>query len=94
LYPAGLLESCQIPHDRKRSFVFESEIVVQAANQGYGILAVPTFDQHLVSQRPSYFHPWLDISKITRMIAIRLLKRGMYPWGLVKSLRPATVYRQ
>jgi hypothetical protein len=39
----------------------------------------------------SHFRPVVDIAKIVVMVAWRLLKKGLYPQGLWRSLKPAPV---
>jgi hypothetical protein len=41
------------------------------------------------ASRPSHFRPIADIALITRMVAWKLLSRGLYLRGLVRSLRGA-----
>ena len=36
--------------------------------------------------RPSHFRPVVDIARISAMVAWQLLRRGMYPAGLYRSL--------
>ena len=39
--------------------------------------------------RPSHFRPIVDVALITRMVAWKLLSRGLYLGGLFRSLRDA-----
>ena len=72
-------------------FTFESEILIEAANQGHLTLAVANPGRYPVNARRSHFRPVVDITKIVLMVATRLLKRGMYLPGLWRSLQPAQV---
>ena len=87
LYPAGLLREVTLKHDRSRSFVFESEILIEAAKWGVACRSVPVSVMPRSGPRPSHFRPVLDIVRITRMVAWRLLRNGMYPMGLYRVLR-------
>lgn len=89
-YPAALLDDLHIAHDRGRSFVFESEVLIVAARRGITTIAVPVpalYDG--VVCRPSHFRPVADITRIVLMVAGKLLARGMDVPGLVRSVRQA-----
>jgi len=91
LYPAGLLREVTLKHDRSRSFVFESEIVIEAAKRGWACQNVSISVRLRAGPRPSHFRPVLDIVRITRMVAWKLLSRGMYPTGLYRALTGSSV---
>lgn len=86
VYPASLLRRVTIQHGKARSFVFESEILIEATRSEHRILAVPIEALRRPGARPSYFRPVLDISRITCMVGWKLLSRGLYPLGLYRSL--------
>ncbi len=86
LYPARLLQTVKIPHGPDRSFVYESEILIQAAWQGVVLKSVAVSVSPRSGPRPSHFQPLLDILRITRMVAWKLVGRGMYPVGLYRLL--------
>jgi glycosyltransferase involved in cell wall biosynthesis len=86
LYPASVLRTLEIRHDPARGFVFESEILIEAAWQGWQALPVAVDCIYRHSQRASYFRPAHDTMKIIRMVASRLIRRGLYPVGLLRSL--------
>lgn len=86
LYSSSLIRVLELPHERSRSFVFESEILIEAARMGVALRSVPVSVMPRSGFRPSHFHPLFDILKITQMVAWKLLQRGMYPLGLVHSL--------
>lgn len=95
VYPGALLRTLDIPHGRERGFVFESEILIVGARLGFPSIAVPVpalYDG--VVQRPSHFRPFADIARIVRMVAWKLLSRGMDVPGLIRSLRQAMLRRQ
>ena len=86
VYPASLLRSVKIKHGKARSFVFESEILIEATRLGYRSLPVSIEALRHPGARPSYFRPVLDIARITRMVGWKLISRGMYPIGLYRAL--------
>ena len=86
VYPASLLSCVKVKHGKVRSFVFESEILIEAMRSGHRSLAVPIEALRRPGARPSYFRPVLDIARITCMVAWKLMSRGMYPIGLYRSL--------
>jgi glycosyltransferase involved in cell wall biosynthesis len=91
VYPAALLRSIDVKHGPGRGFVFESEILIAAARRGVGSRAVPIAALYPRAARASHFRPVRDIALITRMVAWKLLSRGMNPAGLRRVLagRPA-----
>ena len=86
VYPASLLSRVKITHGKVRSFVFESEILIEATRAGHPSLAVPIEALYRPGARPSYFLPVRDVARITGMVAWKLISRGMYPSGLYRSL--------
>jgi glycosyltransferase involved in cell wall biosynthesis len=87
VYPASLLRAYQATRRRTAGFVFESEIIIEAGRRGYAPLTVPIPAIYIASARKSHFRPVLDILRITRMVAIKLLQRGLCPACLWRSLR-------
>jgi glycosyltransferase involved in cell wall biosynthesis len=87
LYPAPLLKSVRVAHDPRASFVFESEILIEASRLGVGSVAVRVAAQYPRSGRRSHFRPVLDVLRITRMVARKLLSRGLHLRGLLRSLK-------
>mgnify|MGYP006283593821 FL=1 len=87
LYPASLLPRIELPLGRGRGFVFESEVLIEASRRGFPVYSIPTAMIHLADARPSHFRPVVDIARIVRMVAWKLLVRGLDPVGLVRSLR-------
>ena len=86
IYPASLLNNVKVKSGKARSFVFESEILIEASRLGYRSLSVTIEAPQRPGMRPSHFRPVLDIARITRMVAWKLIARGMYPLGLYRSL--------
>lgn len=87
VYPAALLRVLNVRCDRASGFVYESEILIEAGRRGVKVVAVPVSAIYEVRGRRSHFRPVLDIARITRMVAWKLLSRGLYLHGLVRSLR-------
>lgn len=77
LYPAALLRALNVPHERSRSFVFESEILIEAARRAMVIRMIPVTVMPRAGPCPSHFRPVLDIVRITRMVAWKILSRRL-----------------
>lgn len=88
LYPREVVEMLADRHVRRRGFVFESEILIDAARIGIRSVAVeiPALYPDEAA-RSSHFKPVTDIASIVLMVAWKLISRGMYPQGLVALLR-------
>lgn len=91
VYPAAALAIATAGGVRGDRFTFESEILIEAADHGIRTLAVAIPGRYPPNARPSHFRPVVDIAKIVVMVATRLLKKGMFPAGLWRSLQPARV---
>ncbi|MCU7844747.1 MAG: glycosyltransferase family 2 protein [Candidatus Thiodiazotropha sp. (ex Monitilora ramsayi)] len=87
LYPAKVLSTLQLETTIQRGFVFESEILIEAANNSFYSISIPVESIYRREGRESHYRPWTDTWRIVRMIAWRLLRRGMYLPGLLRSLR-------
>jgi len=87
LYPASLLRSVTVnPSGR---FAFESEILIEAGRAGVRTTAVPIAALYPANARPSHYRNAVDTARIVRMVAWKLITRGLYVPGLVRSLRGA-----
>jgi glycosyltransferase involved in cell wall biosynthesis len=73
LYPVKLLKKLLPLKDNSEGFVFESEVIIEAAWQGHytSVVSIPTI--YHKNRRASHFEPWQDIKKITKMVARRLV---------------------
>ncbi|HRN77119.1 glycosyltransferase family 2 protein [Ottowia sp.] len=91
LYPAPVMQIAQGSGVRSSRFTFESEILIEAARCGHRTLAVAIPGRYPTNARASHFRPVWDITKIVIMVAGRLLRGGMKPIGLWRSLSPAQV---
>ena len=86
LYPAAVLKQINVPHDRRRSFVFESEVLIEAARRGHYPVFIPIDSLYHDKARASYYRPWTDTLGIVRMVSWKLLARGLYPQGLLRYI--------
>ncbi len=84
LYPAALLGVLSLRHDKTRGFVFESEVLIEAARRGYRSLPVAIPAVYRPGARPSHYRH-SDSWHIGRMLAWRLLSRGLYLPGLYRA---------
>lgn len=92
IYPVMLLRRLTQRDVSWNGFVFESEILIAAGAIGVQSVAVPIPGIYPKLARASHFRPVQDIARIVLMVAGRLLKRGMYPLGLWRSLKsPARI---
>jgi hypothetical protein len=89
LYPADALRRLDLDRRRRAGgFAFESEVLIDAGRLGIRTASVPIEALYGgVLRRPSHFRPVTDIARIVRMVAGKLLRRGMDPVGLWRSLR-------
>jgi len=87
IYPISLFRKITLACGKSRSFVFESEILIEAVRSGYRCVAVAIGVLPRAEARASYFLPVVDIARITIMVGGKLLSRGMYLGGLYRSLR-------
>jgi glycosyltransferase involved in cell wall biosynthesis len=89
LYPAQALRHVRIGYNKYRGFVYESEFLIEAARQCFCFKTVAIASHYPQQTRASHFRPVVDISRIVLMVAWKLIKRGLYLQGLVRSLRKA-----
>jgi len=86
VYPPELLARLTHAEVSWGRFVFESEVLIAAGARGVRSVAVSIPGIYPPALRPSHFRPVVDIARIVAMVAGRLLRRGMYPVGLWRSL--------
>lgn len=89
IYPAGVMKIASSPQVSSQGFVFESELLIEAARQGWRTIGVPIAGYYPANARTSHFRPVVDIAKIVWMVGSRLVRQGMAPLGLYRSLQPA-----
>ena len=86
VYPAAVFAKLSRADVSWGRFVFESEILIAAGARGIRSVAVPIPGIYPPCARPSHFRPVADIARIVAMVANRLVRRGMHPAGLWRSL--------
>lgn len=84
IYPKALFDNLKI--STEHGFVFESEILIKAAQKGIYSHPVKIPAVYKKNARPSHFRGVQDIILITKMVAKSLFSRAMYPSGLFHSL--------
>jgi glycosyltransferase involved in cell wall biosynthesis len=87
LYPSSLLRRFSPRPARNYAFVFESEILIEAARRGYRIVSVAVVSVYHHGARASHFRPVSDITLIVRMVAWKLASRFFSLPGLWRALR-------
>jgi glycosyltransferase involved in cell wall biosynthesis len=87
VYPRAVMQMALDGRVRSSGFAFESEILIEAADHGHLTHAVAIAARYPADARRSHFRPVVDITKIVLMVATRLLKKGMHPVGLWRSLQ-------
>jgi len=91
VYPREVIQIALDQRVHGSRFTFESEVLIEAAHQGHLTLAVAIPGRYPANARPSHFRPVIDIAKIVVMVAGRLLRQGMAPLGLWRSLNQPIV---
>ena len=86
LYPAEFLRRASGPERRRRGFAFESALLIQAGRQRRYPRVVVIETIYHAQGRPSHYRPWRDTLRIVDLVARSLLRRGLYPLGLLRSL--------
>ena len=94
VYPSRLIRQTACRHGKAQSFVFESEVLIESAKLGYRSLPLLIESETRKAGSASHFRPAMDVIRITRMVAWKLLSRGMYPTGLYRSLRERVTKQQ
>jgi glycosyltransferase involved in cell wall biosynthesis len=87
LYPAGLWARMRVPARERRHFVFETAVLLRAAEAGGDIARVPIAARYAgYVQRPSRFRPVVDTLRITGQVGRFMLRGGARPKGLLIAL--------
>ncbi len=77
VYPARIFGEARLRYDRAHSFVFESEVLIEAARLGIRVVCVPVQVIYSGRARASHFRPVADFARIARMLIWRLLTQGL-----------------
>ena len=72
IYPTALLRKLQYKSDKYKGFVFESEVLIDAARLGFGIRYAPVKTIYKEGRRKSHFRPVRDTVQIALMVAGKL----------------------
>lgn len=83
LYPAAVFRQCRTAGN---NFVFESEILIDAARQGIFSQSAPVDTIYHKNARRSHYRPASDTWAIVKMVGMKLIMGGLYPLGLLRSL--------
>jgi len=86
VYPRAVMAIALGERVRSKRFTFESEILIEAARQGHPTLAVSIPGRYPPGGRRSHYRSVVDTARIVVMVAGRLLRTGMHPLGLWRSL--------
>ena len=89
VYPRAVMEIAVGGRAVSSRFTFESEIIIAAAHRGHPTLAVPIEGRYPADARLSHYRAVADTARIVAMVATRLLRKGLYPRGLWRSLQRA-----
>lgn len=87
LYPAAFLRQADGPQAKRRGFAFESALLIQAGRRRCYPQVVTIEALYPAQARPSHYRPWRDTLRIVSLVAWSLFQHGMYPLGLLRSLR-------
>jgi glycosyltransferase involved in cell wall biosynthesis len=86
VYPTEIVRTVALRPDLATGFAFESEILVEAGRLGVRTVAVDIPAIYGTGLRASHFRPVRDITGIVLMVGSKLLRTGMDPIGLWRSL--------
>ena len=89
LYPTNLLKTTTAAHGRYWGFVFETEIIINAARKRFYTSIVPIKSCYPEKRRESHYRPWRDITKTVLMIFWKIVSCGLNIPGLIRSQRQA-----
>lgn len=84
VYPASLLRTLPARLGRAASFVFESEVLIEASRRGVRLAWVRVPAVYEPGARCSHFRPVADVALITRMVAWKLISGVFTLRGLVR----------
>lgn len=88
LYPSALIRQVPVPAGERVHFVFETAILLRAAQMGVEIVRVPIRARYAgFVHRPSHFRPIVDTLRIVRVVAASLWRTRLGPGRLLIGLR-------
>ncbi len=87
VYPAAIWQEVLPCCRYVLGFVFESEVLIEAGRRDFDLVGIPIPAIYPRHARRSHFHPVFDIARIARMLTWKLISRGLYLSGLLRSLR-------
>jgi len=86
VYPSEVARRVALRPDVASGFAFESEVLIEAGRLGFGTVAVDIPAIYGGGLRASHFRPVADITGIVLMVAAKLLRVGMDPVGLWRTV--------
>ncbi|AFL74206.1 glycosyltransferase family 2 protein [Thiocystis violascens] len=86
LYPARMLAPLTTRPRGNQGFAYETELLIDVIAAGARVRHIAIASRYHAGLRPSHYRPWRDTWSIVRLVGGRLLRRGMYPMGLLRSL--------
>jgi glycosyltransferase involved in cell wall biosynthesis len=86
LYPTAVLKSLSTRPRADAGFAFETELLLDCVAAGASVCSVAILTRYQQDSRRSHYRPWRDTWSIIRLVGGKLLRRGMYPAGLFRSL--------
>jgi len=92
IYPATVATTLPPPSRPEHGFAYESELLITLGQQGVTVIHYPVETLYPVDRRASYYRAWRDTASIAAMVASRLLRRGMNPLALRRSLDPSRLH--
>lgn len=86
LYPTARLSAVGLRPRAGQGFAFESALLIDLVQAGADLCTVAIDTLYDRDGRPSHYRPWRDTLSIVRLVAGHLLRRGLYPLGLLRAL--------
>ena len=84
LYPESLWRAVELPPAECQHFVFETAVLLRAAEAGFRFARVPVKARYAgYVQRPSHYRPALDTLRIAWAVMKFRVRRGLKPRGLL-----------
>ncbi len=88
IYPRSLWRGISLPVAERQHFVFETAVLLRAAEAGFRFVRVPVKARYAgYLRRRSHYRPALDTLRIVRAVTKFLVLRGLKPRGLLIAAR-------